>query len=70
MTADKTWIRVQDEFAQFDHPKGAPLPKGVTEVKGADEYVGAWARDPKRRTDKAGKSVAKTPAKSSDDDTN
>lgn len=68
--SDTTWIRVQDDFAQFDHPKGEPLPKGVTEVKNADEHVGKWARDPKRRTDKAGKSVAKTQSKPEGDATN
>lgn len=53
-----TWIRVEDEFCQFDHPKGAPLPKGVRKIKGYPEHTGRWARDPKRRTSKGRTSAA------------
>jgi hypothetical protein len=49
-----TWVRVEDAFAQFDHPKGARLPKGVRLVEGADEYVGNVARPAKPFTDKDG----------------
>lgn len=56
----KTWIRVEDEFAQFDHPKGAKLPKGVTKVKDYPEHTGKWAREPKRRTNKGGKQATRT----------
>lgn len=66
----QTWIRVEDDYAQFDHPKGQPLPKGAKKVTGYDEHVGPLARAPKRRTDKSGKSAPKTGAasdKKSDD---
>ena len=55
----KVWIRVQDARAQFDHPKGEPLPNGVSPVRGYPEHVGLWARDPKKRVTKAGKPVAR-----------
>jgi hypothetical protein len=54
MNGFQTWIRVEDDFGQFDHPKDAPLPKGVRVVRGEDEYIGPFARPGKPRTDKAG----------------
>lgn len=49
-----TWIRVEDDFGQFDHPKDAELPKGVKPVKNYPEHLGPWARPSKSRTDKTG----------------
>lgn len=49
-----TWIRVEDDFGQFDHPKDLELPKGVKPVKSYPEHLGPWARPSKSRTDKAG----------------
>lgn len=54
-----TWVRVEDASAQFDHPKGARLPKGVRLVEGADEYVGNVARPAKPFTDKDGKPTSR-----------
>lgn len=59
MADTRTWIRVEDASGQFDHDKSRPLPDGVTAVEGYAEHVGPWARDPKPRTDKAGKPTEK-----------
>lgn len=53
----RIWIRVEDDFAQFDHDKSRPIPDGITVVKDYPEHVGTVARDPKPRTTKAGKPV-------------
>lgn len=63
MTDVRTWIRVEDETGQWDHDKSRPLPDGVSVVKGpkgADEYVGRWAREGKPKVSKGGDSAAKT----------
>ncbi len=49
----KTWIRVEDNFGQYDHEKGLPLPDRVRVVEGYPEHVGPWAREGKPRTNKA-----------------
>lgn len=55
-----TWIRVEDDFGQFDHPKDVPLPNGVKPVKNSSEHVGPFARPSKPRTDKAGATADRT----------
>lgn len=55
----RTWIRVEDEFGQYDHDKSRPLRDGVSVVKDYPEHVGDWARPVKPRTTKSGKPTAK-----------
>lgn len=45
-----TWIRVEDEFGQFDLRKDQPLPKGVKKVADYPEHVGPMGRDGKPKT--------------------
>lgn len=59
MSDIRTWIRVEDQFAQFDHDSSRPLPDGVSVVKDYPEHVSPWARPGKARTDKAGKPAEK-----------
>jgi hypothetical protein len=55
-----TWIRVEDEYGQFDVRKGERLPKGVTKVANYPEYVGPTARDSKAKTAKSGTRTSDT----------
>lgn len=55
----RTWIRVEDEFGQFDWPKDQDLPQGVKPVKDYPEHVGTIARDGKPKT--ASKGGTKSP---------
>jgi len=57
-----TWIRVEDAFGQYDHPKDLALPKGAKPVKDYPEHDGPWAREGKPRTDKAGQTVDLPPS--------
>ena len=57
-----TWIRMQNKYSQFDHPKGAPHPADWEPVPNYPEHVGSWARDPKPRTDKGGVPAARIEA--------
>lgn len=51
-----TFVRYEDEFGSFDHPKDARPQPGWRLLKDYPEHVGRWARDPKPRTDKGGAS--------------
>jgi hypothetical protein len=46
-----TWIRVEDEFGQFDHRADLPLPAGQKVVDGYPEHVGQNARAPKAKVE-------------------
>lgn len=54
------WVRVEDAFGQFDHPKGADLPAGVSLVEDYPEYEGHLARAPKAFVDKDGNPAPRT----------
>lgn len=54
-----TWVRVEDAFGQYDHPKGLDLPAGASLVENYPEYVGLLARASKAFTDKDGAPVSR-----------
>jgi hypothetical protein len=49
-----TFVRVEDQFAQYDHPKGVELPPGASVVEDYPEHVGLIARPSKAFVDTAG----------------
>lgn len=60
MSTNRTWIRVEDDFGQFDHDKARPVRPGIRVVDGYPEHVSPWARPAKPFTDKAGQPTDKT----------
>lgn len=49
-----TFVRVEDSFGQYDHPKDVALPPGASLVEDYPEYRGLIARPSKAFTDKNG----------------
>ena len=49
-----TWVRVEDDFGQYDHPTGLPRPEGARLVEKYPEHVATNARPPKARVRKDG----------------
>lgn len=50
-TRPPTWIRVQDEFGQFDHRADLPLPDGQEVVEDYPKHVGELSRAPKSKVE-------------------
>jgi hypothetical protein len=59
MSSFTTWVRVENAFGQFDHPKGVDLPSGASLVEDYPEHVGPLAREPKAFVDKTGAPVSR-----------